>query len=566
MLLRPLVASLFAGFSLAVHAAQPASEWKIVNGAGFRGEPVEALGPLMLFRTGSTSSKFLPMRGFTAEDCVRFHQAVAARPPRAARWSDAKGEASAECIGRLQRSERGKLEAFDFAAVPEPELLIVLYGGRRQPDSASPTYLLDNLAPFLNRVQRVYPGRVATVVWASRQANLNFRSLPNARSWLVAEPDKSFAMKRLGGFAPAEGFIMVLMTREGIPLLGAPANDVTEVKKFVDGASDMLWRLNPANPASARDRLHYLRAVRPVEFADGKSDAQLLIEPLRAGALRERGVKRIEAKFQVGADGAVAAMELGAGSEIPPALAAPLREALRRGSIFLPAIAQGAAVPSTYDYTLQIDQADPKLAADAAWVNGDARIDLPIKSWLVLKPVHVPEQVFSTIGRVASDGTVMLNAVTAGTAGKVSTASQMNSFNSDWFAEAGAASVQPNVGDKQDVDGDKLAWKRLKPEDGLVDFLEGKDPGSLDFCVGYAWTEVEAPDDMDAWLGIGSDDGLKIWLNGEQVNDKWVARTSRLDDDVVPLRLKKGKNQILIKIQNVKGRWSFIARLRTRAG
>ena len=83
-------------------------------------------------------------------------------------------------------------------------------------------------------------------------------------------------------------------------------------------------------------------------------------------------------------------------------------------------------------------------------------------------------------------------------------------------------------------------------------------------CVGYAWTEVEAPDETDAWLGIGSDDGLKVWLNGELVNDQWVARTSRLDDDVVPLRLKKGKNRFLIKIQNVKGLWSFTCRLRVR--
>ena len=63
---------------------------------------------------------------------------------------------------------------------------------------------------------------------------------------------------------------------------------------------------------------------------------------------------------------------------------------------------------------------------------------------------------------------------------------------------------------------------------------------------------------------MGSDDGIKIWLNGELVNDKWIRRISRIDDDIVPLRLKKGKNQLLIKIQNATGDWSFIYRLRTR--
>ena len=76
--------------------------------------------------------------------------------------------------------------------------------------------------------------------------------------------------------------------------------------------------------------------------------------------------------------------------------------------------------------------------------------------------------------------------------------------------------------------------------------------------------EVEVAADTDAWLGIGSDDGLKIWLNGELVADHWTERTSKLDDVIVPLRLHAGKNQFLIKIQNVKGRWSFTGRLRVR--
>jgi hypothetical protein len=172
--------------------------------------------------------------------------------------------------------------------------------------------------------------------------------------------------------------------------------------------------------------------------------------------------------------------------------------------------------------------------------------------------------VFSTIDRVGPDGTVMLKAVTAGNSKKISDASQMNAFNFDWFEDAGPGSVRPVEGAKQEVDGTPLVWKRLKSDQGLVDFLGGGNIGSLDYCVGYAWTEFESPGATDAWLGIGSDDGLKVWVNGELVNDKWVERTSRLDDDVVPVRLKAGKNQILIKIQNVKGRWSFTCRLRGR--
>ena len=88
--------------------------------------------------------------------------------------------------------------------------------------------------------------------------------------------------------------------------------------------------------------------------------------------------------------------------------------------------------------------------------------------------------------------------------------------------------------------------------------------GDSDNCVGYAWTEIMSPADTDAWLGIGSDDGLKVWVNGRLVANSWVVRPSRLGDHVVPFRLKAGRNQILVKVQNDTAAWSFIARLRVR--
>jgi len=285
---------------------------------------------------------------------------------------------------------------------------------------------------------------------------------------------------------------------------------------------------------------------------------------LRVEALRQRGVDRVEAAFEVGADGIVTGAEVLPGSKMPPPLVAPITEALRRNTIFLPAIAQGVPVSGNFHYALKVEMPDPRLAADTAWVKGDARIDVPLKSWLVLKPIKVPERVFSLIDSIAADGTVMLQAVTAGDPNKVSNKSQMNAFNSDWFTEGGAASVRPVAGARQEVDGEKFTWKKVTADNGRVDFLGGATRGDHDYCIGYAWTEFDSPEERDAWLGIGSDDGLRIWLNGEQVNDKWVARTSRLDDDVVPLRLKKGPNQLLIKIQNVKGLWCFTARLRVR--
>jgi hypothetical protein len=305
--------------------------------------------------------------------------------------------------------------------------------------------------------------------------------------------------------------------------------------------------------------------VRPVQFAESKAEPMLLIDPLKTDALRQRGVAGVEANFEVGVDGRAREVELLPDSQIPPPLVAAITDALRRSAYFLPAIDHGAAVAGKFHYALKIGAADPKRAADAAWVNGDARVDVPFKSWLVLKAIKVPDQVFSMIQSVGVDGTVLMSAVTAGDPNKVSLSSQKNAFNSDWFAATGGpASVHPVAGQKQEVDGDKYTWKKITPEDGRVDFMDGAAYGKLDYCVGYAWTEIEVADDTDAWLGMGSDDGVKIWLNGELVVDQWVQRTGRLDDDVVAVRLKKGKNAFLIKIQNMRGIWNFTARLRVR--
>src|SRR5205085_698550 len=102
--------------------------------------------------------------------------------------------------------------------------------------------------------------------------------------------------------------------------------------------SDVLWQLNPVNPRSARDRLHYLRVTRPLEFAQGKAGPLLLIDPLKSDVLRQRDVSRIEAKFEITAEGTVTHVELLPTSEMPSSLIAPITEALRRNAIFLPAI------------------------------------------------------------------------------------------------------------------------------------------------------------------------------------------------------------------------------------
>lgn len=109
----------------------------------------------------------------------------------------------------------------------------------------------------------------------------------------------------------------------------------------------------------------------------------------------------------------------------------------------------------------------------------------------------------------------MGQAVTTGTGKTIPGASQVNSSNSDRFAEMGGpGSVRPTAREKRTIDGPKLAGKKLSAQGGLVDFRDGAGEGDLDACIGGAWTEIEVANDTGARLGPGSDDGLKRWLEG----------------------------------------------------
>ena len=82
-----------------------------------------------------------------------------------------------------------------------------------------------------------------------------------------------------------------------------------------------------------------------------------------------------------------------------------------------------------------------------------------------------------------------------------------------------------------------------------------------DYVYAYALAEINAPQAENVILALGSDDGVKVWHNGKLVHNNWIPRGTSKDDDLVPLQLVKGSNQLLLKIQDMAGGWSFVARL-----
>jgi lysophospholipase L1-like esterase len=85
--------------------------------------------------------------------------------------------------------------------------------------------------------------------------------------------------------------------------------------------------------------------------------------------------------------------------------------------------------------------------------------------------------------------------------------------------------------------------------------------GPHDRCFAYAATVLDSPVDQGAELLLGSDDGIGAWLNGQAVlSNLSVARAVGPDQERVKVRLRAGRNVLLVKVTQFSGNWGFCAR------
>lgn len=78
--------------------------------------------------------------------------------------------------------------------------------------------------------------------------------------------------------------------------------------------------------------------------------------------------------------------------------------------------------------------------------------------------------------------------------------------------------------------------------------------------VVYLKSEIYSPQEQQAVMEVGSDDYVKVWLNGKLVHTFAKARGVVPGQDKVPVTLQKGKNIILMKVVNLSGGWGSCLR------
>ncbi len=81
--------------------------------------------------------------------------------------------------------------------------------------------------------------------------------------------------------------------------------------------------------------------------------------------------------------------------------------------------------------------------------------------------------------------------------------------------------------------------------------------GRHEWAIAYGWACVPVGRACETTLRCGSDDGIKIWLNGALVHEHEIGRAFTPCEDAIPIQLRAGDNHIVVKIDNYTGDWGF---------
>ena len=84
----------------------------------------------------------------------------------------------------------------------------------------------------------------------------------------------------------------------------------------------------------------------------------------------------------------------------------------------------------------------------------------------------------------------------------------------------------------------------------------GLGTGDIDNHVAYGSIAFHSPRQQNTELYVGSDDAVKVWLNGVLVHNNPVDRGASDYQDAFPVTLKQGKNILLVAVYEQGLSWS----------
>ena len=72
----------------------------------------------------------------------------------------------------------------------------------------------------------------------------------------------------------------------------------------------------------------------------------------------------------------------------------------------------------------------------------------------------------------------------------------------------------------------------------------------------YGFIALDCPQEQNTRMFVGSDDAVKVWLNGELVHEKITRRSAEDYKESFSVTLRQGRNTLLVAVDNATGGWS----------
>ncbi len=108
--------------------------------------------------------------------------------------------------------------------------------------------------------------------------------------------------------------------------------------------------------------------------------------------------------------------------------------------------------------------------------------------------------------------------------------------------------------------GVSARWQHVQADSvGYIDMNRLLEPN--DYAAAYALTYVHSPRSQTVTVYLGSDDGVRLWVNDVLVHHNAAQRPAAPDQDRISVQLRQGWNKLLVKVVEVLGAWGFYLRI-----
>ncbi len=147
----------------------------------------------------------------------------------------------------------------------------------------------------------------------------------------------------------------------------------------------------------------------------------------------------------------------------------------------------------------------------------------------------------------------------------------------DWyvcgpFDNRGAAGIRTRFGPEQQrfdpgakfsAASGQIGWQEVHVDEptGVLNLGRVLRPSGP--ATAYALAIVPSDRDQTVWVRVTADDMFELFVNGQPMIQRLVRQPFWYDWDVIPVRLRKGENQLLFKVHNFSGAWRIRVRITT---